>query len=266
MDRCFVIQPFDGGDFDARYDEVLAPAIKLAGLEPYRVDRDPHASIPIRQIEEGIRKCRISLADISLDRPNIWFELGFAIASQRPVVMICHDEQRSRYPFDVQHRSIIAYKTGTMGALQQLKDQVVARLQAELEKAVTIEAAAVDSASFEGTAGLADHEVVCMAALGESLRAVDDWASLYQMRQDIERAGYPAFAATLGVKALMVQGLVTEVKGFDDANDSFTGYQFTSRGWDWVLKNKDRFTRKANSRRVQSQPSSPGFDDDEIPF
>ena len=266
MDRCFVILPFDGGDFDARFDEVLAPAIRLAGLEPYRVDRDPHASIPIRQIEEGIRNCRVCLADISLDRPNIWFELGFAISAQRPVVMICQDDLRSRYPFDVQHRSIISYKTGTLGALQNLKDQVVARLKAELEKAITIEAAVVDTTSFEGTAGLADHEIVCLAALGENLRAVDDWASLYQMRQDIERAGYPAFAATLGVKALMTQGLVAEVKGVDYDNDPYTGYQFTPKGWDWMLKNKDRFTRKSSAKTGRKQASANQFDDDDIPF
>lgn len=266
MERCFVIQPFDGGDFDARYDEVLAPAVKDAGLEPYRVDRDPHASIPIRQIEEGIRSCRICLADISLDRPNIWFELGFAIASQRPVVMICHEEQRSRYPFDVQHRAIVSYKTGTMGGLQLLKDQVVQRLKAELDKDITLAAAAEDSASFEGSAGLADHEVVCLAALGENLLSVDDWVSLYQLRRDIERANYPQFAATLGVKALMSQGLVSEVKGTDDDGDPFTGYQFTSRGWDWMLKNKERFTRKISARPSRALPNQRSFDDDDIPF
>jgi len=35
------MQPFDGGDFDSRYEDVIAAAIREAGLEPYRVDRDP---------------------------------------------------------------------------------------------------------------------------------------------------------------------------------------------------------------------------------
>ena len=41
MGRCFVIQPFDGGKFDKRYEDVFVPAIQAVGLEPYRVDRDP---------------------------------------------------------------------------------------------------------------------------------------------------------------------------------------------------------------------------------
>ena len=37
MSICFVIQPFDGGTFDKRYEDIIAPAIKEAGLESYRV-------------------------------------------------------------------------------------------------------------------------------------------------------------------------------------------------------------------------------------
>ena len=40
MFRCFVIQPFDGGQrYDKRYEDVFEPAIRDAGLEPYRMDR-----------------------------------------------------------------------------------------------------------------------------------------------------------------------------------------------------------------------------------
>jgi hypothetical protein len=51
---CFVIQPFDeGGKFDKRYADVFEPAIRDAGLEPYRVDNDPSTTIPIDEIQEA---------------------------------------------------------------------------------------------------------------------------------------------------------------------------------------------------------------------
>ena len=53
MSRCFVIQPFDNGVFDRRFEDTFAPAIQAAGLEPYRVDRDPSAAVPIQNIEDG---------------------------------------------------------------------------------------------------------------------------------------------------------------------------------------------------------------------
>ena len=55
MRKCFVMQPFDKGVFDKRYESVFSPAISAAGVEPYRVDRDPSVSIPIQEIENGMR-------------------------------------------------------------------------------------------------------------------------------------------------------------------------------------------------------------------
>jgi hypothetical protein len=98
MNTCFVIQPFDKDKFDQRYTETFEPAIIAAGLEPYRVDRDPSVRIPIEQIEDGIRNSRICFAEITLDNPNVWYELGFAFASGKDVVMVT--EERQKFPFD----------------------------------------------------------------------------------------------------------------------------------------------------------------------
>jgi len=74
------MQPFDEAVFDKRYADVFEPAIQEAGLEPYRVDRDPGVSIPIQDIEDGIRTAELCFAEITTDNPNVWFELGYAIA------------------------------------------------------------------------------------------------------------------------------------------------------------------------------------------
>ena len=65
MPTCFVIQPFDSGKFDKRFDDVYKPAIEAAGLDAYRVDRDPKVEIAIEAIEEGIRNSAICLADVT---------------------------------------------------------------------------------------------------------------------------------------------------------------------------------------------------------
>lgn len=54
MGRCFVIQPFDKGAYDKRYEDMIVPAIVNAGLEDYRVDRDPATRVLIEAVEEGI--------------------------------------------------------------------------------------------------------------------------------------------------------------------------------------------------------------------
>ena len=54
MPTCFVIQPFDSGPYDKRFEQTFKPAITAAGLEPYRVDQDPRVVVPIDSIESGI--------------------------------------------------------------------------------------------------------------------------------------------------------------------------------------------------------------------
>ncbi|HEY2291831.1 MAG TPA: hypothetical protein VGM86_14115, partial [Thermoanaerobaculia bacterium] len=104
MPTCFVIQPFDKSTFDKRYRDVFKPAIEAAGLEPYRVDEDPSVSIPMEDIERGIRNSAACLAEITTDNPNVWFELGYAIALLKEVAIACSDERKTKFPFDVQHR------------------------------------------------------------------------------------------------------------------------------------------------------------------
>lgn len=242
MERCFVIQPFDGGDFDARYDQVLAPAVIAAGLEPYRVDRDPGAIIPIQEIEDQIRAARICLADISLDNPNVWFELGFAFAAERQVVMICADVRPTRYPFDVQHRHILKYKTGTPQGFTDLQVRITDRLKALLQKEVTLKTAAEGISKLTKIKGLEAHEMVALAAIGENLYSLDDTVSLYVIRRDMERAGFKPFAATLATKVLVTHGLVAQQEVRDQDGDLVTVYSFTESGWHWLMANKSQFS------------------------
>ena len=142
MPRCFVIQPFDGERYDKRYKDVFAPAIKDAALEPYRVDRDPSVDVPIEDIERGIEGSGVCLAEISTDNPNVWYELGYAIAMKRAVVLVCSDERTAKYPFDVHHRKVIQYSTQSLSDFETVRSKITERLKAVLKKQAEIELAA----------------------------------------------------------------------------------------------------------------------------
>src|SRR2546422_5567219 len=165
MSTCFVIQPFDKGKFDKRYDDVFKPAIEKAGLEPYRVDRDPKVSIPIDEIENNIRNAAVCLADITTDNPNVWFELGFAIASKKDVVLVCSDERETKCPFDVHHRSIIKYSSESPRDFKSLEETATQRIQALLQKERGIEAIATIETPLKPTEGLSAHEIVALAVV-----------------------------------------------------------------------------------------------------
>jgi len=251
---CFVMQPFDHGVFDQRYEDVFAPAIQEAGLEPYRVDQDPKVSIPIQDIEAGIRDAEICLAEITQDNPNVWFELGYAIACGKEVVLVCSKERTTKFPFDVQHRTIITYPTGSPRDFQKLQADITARIKAYLQKAETLSAVSEISkvTKFEG---LDQHEVVCLAALAENLDHPEDHASTYQIKRDMEASGFTKVASTLALVSLLHKGFLEQSR-YEEPHgpDHYTGYNLTSKGWNWVLSNKDKFL-------LRTPPP-----EDEIPF
>lgn len=101
MTFCFVIQPFDHAN-TKRLEDVFEPAVKEAGLDrAYRVDLGPGATVLIDAIEARIRESDAVLVEISTDNPNAWFELDYALAAGKIVVMVCNVE-RQRFSFDIQ--------------------------------------------------------------------------------------------------------------------------------------------------------------------
>ena len=129
---CFVLQPFDKGKFDRRYKEIIEPTIKECELIPYRVDEDCASIIPIESIHVKIRESSICIAEITTDNPNVWYELGYALALEKNVVMLCSEERTTQFPFDIRHRNILLYKTQTLSDYEELKNNLKNRIKAFL--------------------------------------------------------------------------------------------------------------------------------------
>jgi hypothetical protein len=239
MATCFVIQPFDRGPFDKRYADVHKPAIEAAGLVPYRVDQDPNASIPIDTIEQEIRNAAMCLADITLNNPNVWFELGYALACGKEVVLVCAKRERSeKYPFDVQHRHVIEYDTESPSDFEKLRAAITGRVQAGLKKAETLGQLA--SSPVKETHGLRPHEIACLTVVLAAAPAPEDYASEGWIQRDMEAAGFNRVAIGLALRTLVQKGMLDPKKLIDhDAQEEYQAYGITDRGAEWLIANQD---------------------------
>jgi len=262
MDTCFIIQPFDNGQFDKRYVDIIKPTIEKLGLEPYRVDEDHNSNIPINDIEDGIKCSLICLADITLDNPNVWYELGFAISANKPVIMICSRDRKTKFPFDVQHRSIIQYSTESPQDFEKLKTDIENKAKAILQKKEVL--SKVSSESIANVEGLAQHELIAIVAIAENLDSPADNVSSYMIKRDIENSGFTKMAAVLGLQSLTKKALIAHQEYQDQYNnhEAYIGYQLTDSGWNWILENQDRFEMKKPIQQIQTID----IDLDEIPF
>lgn len=260
MRKCFVMQPFDGGVFDKRYESVFAPAISDAGVEPYRVDRDPSVSIPIQEIENGLRDADICFADITTDNPNVWFELGFALAMSRDVVLVCSDERKTRFPFDVQHRSIIKYNTGAPQDYEQLKDSITKRIKAILKKNEEL-GKVFNNPVVKDTEGLNQHELVALVTVMQNSFLTSGSVTGIQVQRDMNKAGFTDIAVSIALKTLLTKGMIGQVIEQDYNGNPYTAYNTTDKGDEWLITNQDKLTLTYDKPPNDSQPES-----NDIPF
>lgn len=266
MPKCFVIQPFDSGKYDKRFEDVYSPAIAATSLEPYRVDRDSGVDVPIDAIEEGIRTAVICLADITTDNPNVWYELGFAFAANRPVVMVCSDERRDkRYPFDIQHRSIIHYQADSPRDFDILKAAITKRIEAVLKRTNALETIR-DNEQVAPVQGLTQTELAVLAAVAGSVVLPDEGVSVYEAKRDVEQVGFTALGFSLGLKRLREKRLADLGETTDYNGNSYQTIILTSDGWDWIEKNEDKFIIQ-RSLKLQSPLKQVSVHiDEDIPF
>lgn len=260
MSTCFVIQPFDQGPFDKRYEDTFRPAIIAAGLEPYRVDEDPGCAVPIEDIEAGIRRSQVCFAEITTDNPNVWFELGYAIASQKPVVMVCA-EDRQKFPFDVQHRSIVRYTTESPRDFADLGANITKRLKGAVATQMRVQSVTALSPAAP-TAGLTEHELVALITIAAAV-VDDDPVTAYTLRQEMNRSGYTDVACVLAIRSLERKEFIERASGYD-GNNEFFGFIANDAGVDWLDSNQALLKLK----ELPGAPpaTQPWGEEDDLPF
>ena len=261
MEKCFVIQPFDNGKFDSRFEDTFKPAIKNAGFEPYRVDNDWSVQVPIDDIERGIRESEIVFAEISTDNPNVWYELGYAYACGKDVVMVCSEERTGKFPFDIQHKSIITYKTTTKSDYLKLEESIEKKLAAIKQKVSTTEK--LHNTPIRETEGLQGHEIAILILLASNQLTSEDSMPVYSLKTEMNKAGYNDIGTSVGLKMLNKKGFIKTSTEADYNNNIYSVLQLSDAGEEWIIANQDMFSfRLENIPQKGHNNSTP----EELPF
>jgi len=73
----FVVMSFAGQEMDEVCSAIKDECIKL-GLKPIRVDENVGAGFVIQEIKDLIEHAEFIIFDLSKERPNVYYELGYA--------------------------------------------------------------------------------------------------------------------------------------------------------------------------------------------
>lgn len=113
--KCFIIMPISTPDgysenhFKQVYDTIIAPAVRKAGYEPYRVDDDRICDSIIDKILHNLVECEMAVCDLSSRNPNVMYELGIRQAYGKKVVLI--QDEKSQPIFDVSAINTVFYNS-----------------------------------------------------------------------------------------------------------------------------------------------------------
>ncbi|HET7509246.1 MAG TPA: TRAFs-binding domain-containing protein [Solirubrobacterales bacterium] len=102
-------------DFDAVYGELIAPAIREAGLDPIRADEEMTGGIIHKPMFERLIFCKFAVADLTTANANVFYELGLRHAVRPWSTVLVFSKGGSQLPFDVAPLRALPYTLGPDG-------------------------------------------------------------------------------------------------------------------------------------------------------
>jgi len=108
--QAFVAMWFDP-QLNEAWKDGLEPAIRGAGYDPIRVDKEPFNERIDDWIIAGIRRSRFLVADVTQHRQAVYFEAGFAMGLGLPVIFTCHKDHLDKCNFDTRQYNHIVWES-----------------------------------------------------------------------------------------------------------------------------------------------------------
>jgi hypothetical protein len=110
-DLVFVAMPFHGDEMRDVYSAIKDECSKL-GLRTRRVDENIGSGFIIREITDLIERAEFIMFDLTHERPNVYYELGYAHGvGNEPLDILLIAKEGTNIHFDIAPLRIQFYKT-----------------------------------------------------------------------------------------------------------------------------------------------------------
>lgn len=130
LDQAFVAMWFDAIMSEA-YELGIEAAVRECGYRPLRIDQKEHVNKIDDEIIAEIRRSRFVVADFTskpnMPRGGVYFEAGFALALEKPVIWCCQSDLIDQVHFDTRQFNHIVWEEPS-----DLKDKLKNRIGAIL--------------------------------------------------------------------------------------------------------------------------------------
>ncbi|MCC6923099.1 MAG: hypothetical protein IT525_08545 [Nitrosomonas sp.] len=125
----FVVMQFSQ-PFNELYTQVIKPICNEFGIEVMREDEAFGPGLIIGDIERKINQSKLIIAEITPSNPNVYYEVGYAHALNKPTILIA--EKGTKFPFDISPFRILLYENSINGKAK-VEEALKGHLKAILE-------------------------------------------------------------------------------------------------------------------------------------
>jgi hypothetical protein len=112
-------------------ERVIRPVATSVGLRAYHAGEIFGPGLVLKDIVQGIADARLVVADITPANQNVFYELGYAHALGKPVVLL--SEKGKELPFDLRGYRVLFYDNSESG-LRRLASELKYHFEAILSK------------------------------------------------------------------------------------------------------------------------------------
>jgi hypothetical protein len=237
-------------------------------------------------IAHALKTCAVEIiiaSPVSVQRPWINFEAGAGWIRDIPVIPLCHSGMIPRKlpaPLSTLQAATATEEKELLLILPVLAKAIDSTLPQidlsnfiktvqEFETVSEESAALVEKAPIAARGGLSPHELAALVTIAECASSPDDFWAVFQIRSEMEKAGYRGVAAALGLKMLARKGFVefSESTGWNN-DEVFATVKITDDGWAWLEANKHLLVlhEKHTPQEDETSYSETTANGDEIPF
>jgi hypothetical protein len=128
--QVFVAMQF-GQPFDTLYQEVINPGARKLNLDVIRIDELAGPGIIFEDIKRQIAEAKIVIAEITAPNQNVFYELGYAHALNKPTILLA--QRGKELPFDIRSYRVIFYDD-SIGGKPALERNLQKHLEAILRE------------------------------------------------------------------------------------------------------------------------------------
>ena len=111
--KAFIVMQFSD-EYNQLFTEVIKPVCESFGLEVERADEFYTATPIIQDIIKSIKNASVIIAEITPDNPNVFYEVGYAHAIEKPTILLS-EVKREKLPFDISGFRTLFYENTIAG-------------------------------------------------------------------------------------------------------------------------------------------------------